>query len=1767
MKVTVIPLTVPSSSLMVNRSKKAWVGCSLDPLPPLMIGTGEYLAAMSALSSEGCLRTMASDKSHLLGNSEKSMQVVSGNLVHRKQRVSQERIVALDVGDDGIWKREFSWWHRRNKIGSRRSVLRVGNGTGVLQRIDQSGSSSTVKRESRGSSGGDRRWSQLCLLGRRSSGQGRRMLNKECILSAQSLGNNKLTFQTDSLAVHVNSLNSTLELVRCEWRPLLFGILQRRSGSVNVNLNNRLVVSQIEDLDWVVVQLGNNVVKGQFVLGNSRNQQWKSVGNTSTWDGWLSNKLGKQGWDLANGETVNRLNSKIVLAGNAGDVDLTAVKRGQKQHRCKIGGFGVGDNWLPFWPHSEMGRSGSKLVLQEFFGANKQRRCQRRNVLNLGWVGFSGCNTEREVGVGGALGKFVSSGQSSGVDNKGARFGDWRDGGEGETSSKSSLGDSLNIRGSGLGLKSWDISRDRNQTRQLDGLVRSLRVDVGGLQADVSGNSLDQQLGTLDVGNQWNSVINGHSSGSVTFRNVRCWSSESVGRRQVDVQVNQVVCQMLGERVLGLLLVVFSISDLVLVVSETCNLTGGSHFNTQNWIGTRKSGKGELWNLHGTVVIWEFLTWVWGEWKVHDGLGGHLNHVSSNNLGVEWERSGSSHVTLDNLDLVVLGNELDVEWSCNIQCLTNLGSGLNNSADGLLVQVLWRNNQSGITRVDTGVLNVLGNNVHNKLTVLSNGIHFNLLGVFNILGQNDWVIWRNLNGLRQNWVSHLLGKLFGLLDRGQFLPGRLVNTNLVKHSGELVSVLGRIDHLWRSTQNLDVLSVQWQSNVVRSLTTHRNDDTRRLLELVDIQDSLEVNCLKVQSVGLVVIGRNSFWVVVDHDRLESLFSQRSDGSNCTPVELDRRSNSVDTRSQNHHTVIVELDVAGVCVVCNVQVVCVSRELSSDGINLFDKWNDAKLFSDSSNGNLVGVEELGNLSVFETKLLGLLQDRSWQLLLDTVRSDLVGILDQTFQFVQEPSVNVGELVDLVDGISLRHGVGNGEQTLVRRSLQLRIDINGHKSLCFAETDVVVVCRSDGLLNGLFESSTNAHDLTNRLHRGRKQSGNSGELLQIPSWDLDHTVVQRWLETSTCDLGNGVLDLVQWDVQTKLGSSVSKRVTSSLRSQSRRSGQSGIDLNNAVFLGMWVQSVLNVTLTNNTQMSNHIDSSSSQHVVIFVGKSLGRSNHNGITGVDTQWIKVLHVTDSDTVVESITNNLVFNFFPSLHGLLDQDLRRSSEGLLTELDQFLLVISETGSKTTQSVSRTDNDWEANFLDGCQSLFHGGSGLGFGTLLANFVHSSSEQFSIFGGDHGIDLGTKDLNTQRFEFVLQLDTNVQSGLTTKSAVDCIRALDSLGTGVIELTSLSNRQSTGTKNQHFLGVDAWMQRSVLLDVSVWELDSLELFGDLVVDNGLDKGVEQELGVSWTWCRFWVELNREERLLGVVNTFVRTVVGVDKQFFPSSTQSIDVDGVTVVLGGDVTSTGDGGYTKDWSLWVLEGSLQFLNNVLHDRRISRTIGDEQTVIFFFGEIVIPWNNLQGNSAVDETPDLVVLHTNINSNDLDDFSVWTKLGKVLRRIVHDRLLGRHLGNQVLGIRVDPLRNIEVGLPRTDLQALINAGSLLLQTKSTQSGTVLSQLLGQSSGIDTVDCRNSLRLEPLSQRRLGKIMRVLLGVMSNNQTSNMDLVGLKVFRKRLNHLIHQITVWNTVVTHQWIRDHQNLSLIRWISDGFRITHHTGLKNKLTSNSLLSTK
>ena len=175
----------------------------------------------------------------------------------------------------------------------------------------------------------------------------------------------------------------------------------------------------------------------------------------------------------------------------------------------------------------------------------------------------------------------------------------------------------------------------------------------------------------------------------------------------------------------------------------------------------------------------------------------------------------------------------------------------------------------------------------------------------------------------------------------------------------------------------------------------------------------------------------------------------------------------------------------------------------------------------------------------------------------------------FKFPQEPLVDVSHLPDLIDTVALMEGRCDGKYALVSGVDQLSIDIPykvvlikikkrpfnfaGPTNTAFTylcKTEELIINGSYRLLDGLFESSANAHDLTNTLHAAAEEPADAIELFEVPPRYLDNDIVQARFKASGGHFRHRVLDSVQRNAKAKLSGNEGKGITRRLRGQRRR-----------------------------------------------------------------------------------------------------------------------------------------------------------------------------------------------------------------------------------------------------------------------------------------------------------------------------------------------------------------------------------------------------------------------------------------------------------------------------------------------------------------------------------------------------------------------------------------------------------------------------------------
>ena len=74
-----------------------------------------------------------------------------------------------------------------------------------------------------------------------------------------------------------------------------------------------------------------------------------------------------------------------------------------------------------------------------------------------------------------------------------------------------------------------------------------------------------------------------------------------------------------------------------------------------------------------------------------------------------------------------------------------------------------------------------------------------------------------------------------------------------------------------------------------------------------------------------------------------------------------------------------------------------------------------------------------------------------------------------------------------------------------------------------------------------------------------------------------------------------------------------------------------------------------------MTDNLDGEGTELMILCIAQGLRWSDDDTLTGMDSQWVEVLHVTNCDTVVVTVANYLIFNLLPALQALLYQYLWR--------------------------------------------------------------------------------------------------------------------------------------------------------------------------------------------------------------------------------------------------------------------------------------------------------------------------------------------------------------------------------------------------------------------------------------------------------------------------------------------------------------------------------
>ena len=379
------------------------------------------------------------------------------------------------------------------------------------------------------------------------------------------------------------------------------------------------------------------------------------------------------------------------------------------------------------------------------------------------------------------------------------------------------------------------------------------------------------------------------------------------------------------------------------------------------------------------------------------------------------------------------------------------------------------------------------------------------------------------------------------------------------------------------------------------------------------------------------------------------------------------------------------------------------------------------------------------------------------------------LHKNRNLIDEPVVNHGNLMNFLIGNTTAQRFRDHPNSTVIYHMKLlhQLCLRQFGKIVGLQTIHMLLQRTDCLHQRTLKVVTDTHNLSGSLHLCAQGSLGCQELVKRQSRNLYHTVVQHRLKAGIGLLRNGILNLVQCVAQRNLRRHLGNRVTGGLGSQRGRTGYTRIYLDNTVFKGFRMQRILYVTSSGNIQLIDDVQSRASKHLILLVPQCLGRSNYDGVSGVNANRIDVLHITYGDAVAVGIAHYLILDFLPACDTALYQHLSHTAQtkSVGKNVNQLLLIVGDTTAASAQRKSRTKHHRITDGIGKFDTVLHGIDHLGSRTRLSDLLHGVLKRLTILRLEDGLCCRTDQLHAMLLQEtgLCQFHTEVQACLSTQS--------------------------------------------------------------------------------------------------------------------------------------------------------------------------------------------------------------------------------------------------------------------------------------------------------------------------------------------------------------------------------------------------------------------
>lgn len=305
-------------------------------------------------------------------------------------------------------------------------------------------------------------------------------------------------------------------------------------------------------------------------------------------------------------------------------------------------------------------------------------------------------------------------------------------------------------------------------------------------------------------------------------------------------------------------------------------------------------------------------------------------------------------------------------------------------------------------------------------------------------------------------------------------------------------------------------------------------------------------------------------------------------------------------------------------------------------------------------------------------------------------------------------------------------------------------------------------------------------------------------------------------------------------------------------------------------------------------------------------------------------------------------------------------------------------------------------------------------------------------------------------------------------------------------------------------------------------------------------------VHWATLGLGMELGRENRSGLVHHTLVATIVEVHKVLLEVAGQSASINGIAVVLAGDVALASgqvqSGNVVSSVAVLELDGAgtngesqklvaktdshdgngrslhqaSEVVDSLLAMSWVTGTVGDEDTVVVLRHLVdgVVVREDGDGGTAADQASKDVLLDTAVNQSNVV---------RGTRRLDHKGSLGAHTLDQIDLARVD--------------EAFVFVGVVLVTNRNPSKGrTLLSEEGDNLTSINARNGRNTLTSTPGTQALDSSPVAVVESHIGHNNTSTLDVRGLKVLEEAE---VVTLVGRHAVVANERLSKDQNLATV----------------------------